>query len=330
MSVRTTHRRPIGAGPADVGRRILVRHRDTASGKPDEVSGVLDRWTGEGMSGILRIRQRDGFMVRVVAAQIEAVKVIPPEVSAAELDATAEQTWLPVTALDLGDWRLRWSGGLTGRGNSVRVGGTPDRDPDAAAGEIRRWYAQFGSEPMFQAPYPSIHDEFFERQGWPVRQRLVMLVNATSRLVTLTESAHDRSDVTVSIDTEPDDEWWSLVRDYDDEHRAELDHILTASPDTVFASCRSSKGDLLGIGRAGLVGGWVGATSMETHRNARRRGVATSIMAALARWSQEFGAERWFLQVRQDASAALSLYDALGFTEHHRYVYRAPEGRFVR
>ena len=29
MSVRTTHRRPIGAGPADVGRRILVRHRDT-------------------------------------------------------------------------------------------------------------------------------------------------------------------------------------------------------------------------------------------------------------------------------------------------------------
>ena len=81
--------------------------------------------------------------------------------------------------------------------------------------------------------------------------------------------------------------------------------------------------ELLGIGRAVVIGDWAGANNMVTAPDARRRGVATAVMGALLQWSAEQGANRWFLRVNADSEPALALYDGLGFTRHHDYVYRA-------
>lgn len=49
------------------------------------------------------------------------------------------------------------------------------------------------------------------------------------------------------------------------------------------------------------------------------RGAAT--MRAAADWGSRAGAALIYLQVDLANSAALDLYDGLGFTEHHRYHY---------
>jgi ribosomal protein S18 acetylase RimI-like enzyme len=47
-------------------------------------------------------------------------------------------------------------------------------------------------------------------------------------------------------------------------------------------------------------------------------------MAVAAAWAVDLGATRAVLQVSVTNTAALALYRALGFTEHHRYRYWRP------
>lgn len=51
----------------------------------------------------------------------------------------------------------------------------------------------------------------------------------------------------------------------------------------------------------------------------RREGLATAVMAALARRALEEGASAAWLQVEADNAGALALYDGLGFSTHHMY-----------
>jgi len=72
--------------------------------------------------------------------------------------------------------------------------------------------------------------------------------------------------------------------------------------------------------------GWVGVFSMKTHPAHRRRGVARALLRDLARWGEEGGANRMYLQVESDNDAARGLYERTGFTRHHGYWYRTAPG----
>jgi ribosomal protein S18 acetylase RimI-like enzyme len=80
---------------------------------------------------------------------------------------------------------------------------------------------------------------------------------------------------------------------------------------------------VLGVGRAVADRGWAGVFGMATVPEARGRGVARAVLAALAGWAQARGAERMYLQVAADNIPALRLYERLGFVELTRYHYRA-------
>lgn len=80
--------------------------------------------------------------------------------------------------------------------------------------------------------------------------------------------------------------------------------------------------DATGLGLAVTEDGWTGVFCMATHPGHRRKGVAKAILAAAARWSEEQGASRLYLQVEEDNIPARALYDGLGFTRSHAYHYR--------
>ncbi|WP_214412644.1 putative acetyltransferase [Sphaerisporangium fuscum] len=71
MTAQFGGRLVVAVSPADVGRRVTVRRRDTG-GFRDAV-GVLESWS----EGLLKVRKRDGTLVEIAEHTVVAAKVVP-------------------------------------------------------------------------------------------------------------------------------------------------------------------------------------------------------------------------------------------------------------
>jgi GNAT superfamily N-acetyltransferase len=102
--------------------------------------------------------------------------------------------------------------------------------------------------------------------------------------------------------------------------------VLGAGPSVWFATVPGAAGaPPAAIGRCVVDGRWAGFAAVEVDPGRRREGLATEVMAALARRALDEGASAAWLQVETDNEAARALYAALGFAPHHTYHhYRAP------
>lgn len=80
--------------------------------------------------------------------------------------------------------------------------------------------------------------------------------------------------------------------------------------------------DVVAVGRSVADTGWAGVFGMATLPEARGRGAARGVLAALARWAGTRSADRMYLQVEHDNTAALRLYERMGFRELCGYHYR--------
>ena len=78
----------------------------------------------------------------------------------------------------------------------------------------------------------------------------------------------------------------------------------------------------VGVGRCVVERRWAGLFNVATIPEARRRGVARSILVAVATWAAGQGAERMYLQVTVQNQAGLSLYAGAGFVPLYSYHYR--------
>ena len=70
-----------------------------------------------------------------------------------------------------------------------------------------------------------------------------------------------------------------------------------------------------------LEGDLLGYFSIYTHHDARRKGYAQQVMAALTHWGRQKGATRGYLQVESFNLPARSLYAQLGFELGYTYQY---------
>jgi ribosomal protein S18 acetylase RimI-like enzyme len=308
--------------PADVGRRVTVRHR-LDDGVLTDVVGRLTGWSG-GWDGVLEVERRDGTVEVVRAEHVVAAKVVPPEIGVEAMQAVAQAGWPPDETAPLGDWTLRASGGVTGRANSVRVAGRPGAPLDEALDQVTRWYADRGLPPLVQVPVPSAYDVDLSALGWGVARRTVLRTAATAEV---RRRATGAAGVVGERSATPSSEWLALVEpDLDPDA---LTRILARPAEVVFVTARDTlTGELLGTGRASAagsaVGRWAGVTSILTASAARRRGVARAVMAELAAWAEENRCPSTYLQVLAANDAAHGLYDSLGFAVHHAYEYRSP------
>lgn len=308
--------------PADVGRRVTLRHRVPGDHRLTDVVGTLQEWAGSE----LRVARRDGAVVRVSGGDLVAAKVVRPEVSAYDVQAVAEKGWPPALSRPMGDWTLRWTHGVTGRANSVRVGGDPPGGLPEALDQVQQWYAALGDPPLLQLPAPWTHDQDLDALGWAVRRRTAVLTAPVAAVAGPTPD-----DLVVAAVPGPDDEWLATLHDEPASTWPVLREILTGPSRVVFLAARDAgSGELLGVGRASAAiekstrETWCGLTSIETVPAARRRGVARAVIGELTRWAVGQGAGMVYLQVLTSNEPAMNLYSGLGFSLHHQYVYRSP------
>ncbi|MCX4674492.1 GNAT family N-acetyltransferase [Streptomyces sp. NBC_01433] len=313
--------------PADVGKRVSVRRRsqgvDQGAMFTDTV-GVLTSWDNH----VLSITPKSGESVHIAESALVAGKVVPaaparrrgPAASFDELARVCARAWQPVESEPLGDWRLRAADGFTRRANSVLPLGDPGLPVGEALGRVQRWYGErdlpayiqtaTGAEGTQEALCAEL-----ERHGW-LRE-----VSAEVRIGALAPVGDLDADVSaVRLSREPDAAWLSRYQRFDTPG-AHVLHVLGSGPSVWFATVPGDPegGAPAAIGRCVVDGRWAGFMAFEVGPEHRRRGLATSVMTALARRALEEGASAAWLQVETDNDGARALYDGMGFALHHRY-----------
>ena len=326
-----------------VGSRVVVRHRLE---HPDPLSGAtLTDVVGDLLradAGILVVRTRRGE-VRVPRALVTVVKEIPPTpsrrgaphraLSVEDLQRVMVGAWPAMETERLGDWLLRASRGFTQRANSVVAVGSPGMPLPAALDAVERWYAARGLPPNLTVAGPVGVDPAADVVGVEALRR-----GYTARVPTLTLTAPTRliadhpprrapdspvgvgDPQSVEVGGELTDAWFTAYRSYRPVDEVAARAILTGSPEQVFATARGDDGAVVGIGRLGLASAWGGVAAMWVAPGARRQGLASALLTALAVAAARRGAASLHLQTDTDNVAALRLYERRGFEGHHTYV----------
>ena len=330
----TANHRHLPLTAADVGRRVSLRSlRLPAS--PSDASDAFDT------VGVLRslqpgrveIERRDGSLVALGwpphpsdsgLAPVVAGRVVPPEVSAIDLQRIAQRGWPPRESRRLGDWELRWSD-TGGRSDSVRVGVNPGMPLTLALDVAREWYHKRDAIPSLQVPRPALTHEP-RALGWEVTRSVALMTAANAGPHESEATSHAATQALEFVHTsEPDDEWLGLLHDDEPFEAASLLPVLVAPTHVTFLSARDSgSGALVGIGRASAAQGWSGITSIVVAPTWRRRGVASQLTEELLRWGATQSVPRSYLQVLGTNEVAHAMYTSAGFVTHHHYDYWSP------
>lgn len=312
---------------ADVGKRVSVRRRceggAEGAGFTDTV-GVLTSWD----AGVLWITPRSGQGVHIAESTLVAGKVVPPAparrpgpaATFAELTRVTARAWQPVESEALGEWELRAASGFTRRANSVLPLGDPGMPVADALAHATRWYAERGLPAYVQAGTGAADSQEalcaeLEDRGW--RRE----VSAGVRIAALAPVGDQDSDISrVLLERTAGTRWLERY------HRAGADsvpmlRVLSQGPSVWFATVPGDDpaGAPAAIGRCVVDGRWAGFGAIEVNPDYRRRGLATTVMTALARTALAEGASAAWLQVEDDNAGAIALYDRMGFVTHHRY-----------
>jgi ribosomal protein S18 acetylase RimI-like enzyme len=284
----------------DVGARVVVRYRRPAGSIPPltDVIGHL-----EAVGPTLTVRTKHGDAVDISADDVVTIKTLSAEpVRTADirnLEHAAALAWPGAEHEWLDGWLLRFGHGITRRANSAVPLGFSTA---AGIGAVIEWYAARGVAPLLAVPDRLLRVS----AGVPIDGENLVMTGE------LDEPVGD-----VSIAQAPGEDWLRLYQ------RAVPVDVLTAVVDgeVAFAQLGGAA-----VGRAAVTAApdgarWVGLSAVHVVEEARRAGLARRLCGALLAWGGEHGAQRAYVQVLADNTAAITLYESMGFTVHHRSRY---------
>lgn len=241
-----------------------------------------------------------------------------------ELQLLMARGWPGLRQERLGDWVLRFGAGATGRANSVLVVGDAGMPVPAAVAEVESRYRAAGLAPQFQIAHPLTGpastdlDIALTARGYRIRTPTYALTadlrDPTNTAAKIRDPQPTTSAYRLEITDEPD----AILRNSGDPGRiAEM----TAAP-AGYLAIRDAAGTIIGRCRVSAIGGWAGISDLQIDTAHRRRGLARLAMAELLTHARRRDCDMAYLQVVQDNTVALALYESTGWRRHHRYHYR--------
>ncbi|WP_206795644.1 N-acetyltransferase [Amycolatopsis sp. MtRt-6] len=234
------------------------------------------------------------------------------------LEITCSKAWQPLVEDPLGEWRLRWADGFTGRANSALAVGDAGRPLPRALRAVCDFAHDRGITPMVQVVRDSPNEHAIRESGWlPAAGH-----GAGHEVVVLTAPLRPAPAVPgVTVGDEPAPGWWELaLRPGEDSPAAR--QVLGGGK--IGYGVATVGGGLAGVVRGALVDDWLHIGRLEVAPAFRRRGLASALTNAVQTWGLEHGADHAVLQVAEGNSGALALYAGLGYAPHHRYRYWVP------
>ena len=309
------------------GMRAVVRKR-IEHGVTDALGDVvaIDEDT-------ISVRTRLGLVV-IDRAAVVAAKEVPPRstrrgaphlaISMDDLERIMVDGWPPIERAELGGWLLRAAAGFTGRANSVLPLGDPGCLLSEAVDRCESWYDDRGLRRLFCLFGPegfTVDDdplgrELLARAYEPFKNTRVMTAS-TGALQP--EVAHP-SGARVRLDPAPSPAWWSAWAGNGNAPLMAARSVLGGSPDQLFASLEVD-GTVVGIARLSFAHVWAGVSALQVTPGHRRTGVATQLLGALADELRGRHIRSVYAQVAQANSPSQRLFERLGFSIHHEYMY---------
>ncbi|MGA4996246.1 GNAT family N-acetyltransferase [Nonomuraea bangladeshensis] len=229
-----------------------------------------------------------------------------------DFDRLVHEAWPAYEQHEHDGWVLRYAGGVTKRANSVLPLGRP-ADLVAAIAAAEAFYGDRDLRPAFSmgpGAMPGL-DEELERRGYE-------LVDPT--LVMTAGSLAPWRGERVRIEDQPWadwlDTWWAVDGRYES-GLAHAARVCAGVP--AWYAAYEEHGETLAVGRAVPQGATLGVYCMATRPEARRRGLARTILRALAHHA---GTGSAYLVTTAPNEAAQALYRSEGFEVAARYHYR--------
>jgi N-acetylglutamate synthase len=226
--------------------------------------------------------------------------------------------WPAVEHERLGAWTLRFSGGFTGRANSVLPHGEPGIALEQAVVRCEQAYGARGLPARFQLRDGHALaglEQVLDRRGYREDNRALVLAGPMPAAAADDEVAH--ADV-------PSEDWldtWRAVSrrpSATQEPHARALLALVSQPRT-FSLLRAG-GRPVATALGTRSPGWLGLSCLAVREDARRHGAASRLLAALASWAQ--GAEGLWLEVERENEIAIAWYGRLGLRPAGAYRYR--------
>ena len=268
-----------------------------------DVLGVCTAW-GDGSCVVV---PESGKPVHIQLADIVSGKPVPPRpsvrhrVSAFDAELHVLSLWPDVETRPLGGWLLRaappYEGRLRRRANSVLAMGDPGLPLEEALTAIHAFYTDRDRPVLAQVEIGSAEEAALVAAGWatvPDKDNDFM-IGAVARALRNARPLPDDGVVCLTPTPGPA----SGTRPV----RAEV---------TIGDRAR---------GRAALDDDWVGLHTVEVHPDHRRQGLATQVILELLDWGGSLGATTAWLHVETHNTAAIALYEGLGFRTHHTARY---------
>lgn len=285
-----------------VGQRVVVRRLVRGESGPTGGPALTDllgqclAWESDHCV----IAPEQGEPVRIPLADIVSGKPVPPRpttrlrVGAREAQERAHALFPHLRTTPLGPWTLRLDDAHPARrANSALAFGPSGEVDEALVGDVVAHYRDAGRRPVAAVEVGTAEEELLRGLGWVAES---VESDSVFALASVARTAR------------------SLPTDLPEAAIAVEDGLAVA---------RIGE-DAVGI--AVVDRDWIGFRGVEVRPDARGRGLALAVMAALVEWGAEQGATTAYLQVLDANEPARRLYAGLGFVDHHRYQYLAPQG----
>lgn len=247
----------------------------------------------------------------------------PPPLPAADVQALEAAAFLSWPALepeeDLQGWRLRFAKGYTKRANSANSTHQARTLDAALLHALEQGFAQRGLPPVLrlvQGTVPADTLALLQAQGYQLADPSLVLVRPLHAADAATPPPQQLPAAApwlhsfVAVSGKP--------LQGQDTHLQMLQSI--AAP-CCWAVHTGADGQPLACALGVLAQGQLGLFDIATHASQRRQGLAQALVQQLLGWGARQGAQRAYLQVLEHNTAAVALYQKLGFGLGYRYVY---------
>jgi ribosomal protein S18 acetylase RimI-like enzyme len=296
-----------------IGKRVTIRLHEPTGGYRDIV-GILqsERELITSKSKTIAFSPDEIAIWREIKPLPDlAGKGAPLSQRIIELEKLSDLTWPAQEIVEYGKWRLRISDGFSMRANSVLPIGEPPIDLASAIDEITNIYRENKLKPTFSIPLPIFDelDRYLEQNGWNIKIDANFLIRDIGAI----EASSDPQ-FSIEILDYPSKEWLEINSDQP------LEKIMRRYP-ARYGAIKIGE-QVIAVGRIATFGSWSIVTRLFVNPSFRGKGVAKILMNNLLSAAVSDGATKVSLQVDNENGAALALYQSMGFTVHHKFVYR--------